>query len=310
VDSLDPLAHKRIPDYLNPNAEYIFADLRYWQPDERLQNVEAVVHFAALGGVGRAAKEPGNVVSANVLGWARLLEFARSWPALKRVVLASSFSVYGQNYTYVCPHGHANGAGRSQSDLEAGRYEVYCTECGQACRVEPITVKASPHPLELYGSSKYMQELCLRGPMNAASTILRFSSVYGKRLRLDDGEATIIAKLASWVRDGINPTLFEDGRQIRDWVYTGDIVDAVLKILDSASPPALLNVCSGQPATLLEAIQLLCEVYGTKVTPIFTGGYRFGDMRHCLGDPAELMELIGRKPLSFQQGVEQVFAKE
>jgi dTDP-L-rhamnose 4-epimerase len=79
------------------------------------------------------------------------------------VILAGSFSVYGSNYSYVCPNcGVKTDANRREQNLAAGRYEVYCPKCGGEARIVPITENAAPAPLETYGASKYMQELCLR----------------------------------------------------------------------------------------------------------------------------------------------------
>src|ERR1700680_1525115 len=103
LDSLDTGVHRAIPQYLNPRVEYCFADLRTWRPDSRFTEVEAVVHLAALGGVARAAHEPAHIIEANCGGTARLAEATRQWPRLRRIVLGSSFSVYGSNYKYHCP---------------------------------------------------------------------------------------------------------------------------------------------------------------------------------------------------------------
>ena len=205
VDSLDPGVFRSAPNYLNPEAEYCFVDLRNWSPDNRFDDVEGIVHLAALGGVSRAAKEPDNIISANCGGTARLLRFAREWKMVSKFVLAGSFSIYGSGYRYACHRCNVvQDATRSDSDLLAGRYEVSCRHCGNPCDVLPITSDANPAPLEIYAASKYMQELCLLG-FSCDVTILRFSSVYGTRLRLDDGEATIIAKLAGWIRNGESP---------------------------------------------------------------------------------------------------------
>jgi dTDP-L-rhamnose 4-epimerase len=154
-----------------------------------------------------------------------------------------------------------------------------------------------------------MQELCYRGlPLNGL-TVLRFSSVYGDRLRLDDGEATIIAKLAGWIRDGVRPSLFEDGKQIRDWVYVGDIVATICKLLETqASAPPLVNVCTGSPATLFEACAMIAKAMNKDCPPNVVGGFRPGDMRHCLGDPTLVSGLLGRPPLPLSQGVPLAFA--
>jgi dTDP-L-rhamnose 4-epimerase len=310
LDSLDPGVHHSAPDYLNPRAEYCFADLRYWHPDERFDDVELVVHLAALGGVARAAREPANIIDANCGGTARLVDAARNWKKLRRVIVAGSFSIYGSNYNYRCTScGNEMNGNRSVEALDAGKFEVTCAKCGGATEVLAITESATPAPLETYGASKYMQELCFRGFTAAPVSIMRFSSVYGTRLRLDDGEATIIAKLAGWIRAGQRPKLFEDGKQIRDWVYVGDIVSTVEALADSDNAPAVVNVCSGVATTLSEACVAIAEAIGVDCAPEVVGGFRPGDMRHCLGDPSTLRALIGRDPVPFSAGARRAFAE-
>lgn len=304
VDSLDPGVWHAPPPYLRRDVDYAFADLRMWEPDRRVDDVEVIVHLAALGGVGRAGKERANVLTANAAGTARLAEFAGRMPQLRAVVLASSFSIYGANYQYGCPScGARRDGARRTVDLEAGRFEVLCAACNVEAQIVPITEEASPQPIEAYGASKYMQELCWRGFESAPVYILRFSSAYGTRLRLDDGEATIIAKLAAWIRAGQAPSLFEDGRQIRDWVHVGDIVDVVRALIRRGGPSKVVNVCSGVPTTLLEACEIIARATGQPVAPKVVGGFRPGDMRHCLGDPALVTELLGRAPRAFRDGV-------
>lgn len=308
LDSFDPGAHRRLPAYLRDDVRYYATDLRHWTPDESFSDVDAIVHLAALGGVGRAGKEPANVIGGNVGGTGRLAEYARQWPRLKRFVLISSFSIYGSNYTFECDGcARRRSAARRAEDLEAGRFEVTCETCGGPCHVLPITVEAPPDPLETYGASKYMQELCLRGFQHCPVTILRLSSVYGDRLRLDDGEATIIAKMAGWIRSGHSPSLFEDGRQLRDWVYVADVVETIARSLDRADAPAVLNVCSGAGTSLLQACSTLAAIYESDTAPVVVGGFRPGDMRHCLGDAGPLSTFLGRRPVLFQEGAPLAF---
>ena len=309
IDSLDPGVHHNAPSYLREDVDYCFVDLRQWEPDDRFSGIESIVHLAALGGVGRAAREPSNIIAANCGGTARLMQAARGWEGLKSVVLASSFSVYGSGYTYRCNSCGAKRSGeRQRSDLEAGKYEVRCNECGSDTSILPINELAPPSPLETYGASKYMQELCFRGFEQAPVHIMRFSSVYGKRLRLEDGEATIIAKLAGSIQAGRAPSLFEDGKQIRDWVHVSDVVAAALALTLRASDPLVVNVCSGVPTTLLDACRQIGEAAGVPSDPKVVGGYRPGDMRHCLGDELGLRALIGRDPISFERGSRLAFS--
>jgi len=310
LDSLDPGVHKQAPDYLRDDVEYCFTDLRYWRPDSRFADVEAIVHLAALGGVSRALREPANVIGANVQGTIRLVEEARNWPHLKRIVLTSSFSIYGTNYQYECAACQTAGTGaRRTEDLERGVYEVLCPRCGRESTVLPIRETAAAMPLEAYGASKYMQELCFRGFDHCRLQVLRFSSVYGQRLRLHDGEATIIARLAAWIHAGERPRLFEDGRQIRDWVFVGDIVDTIKAVLQTDQVPPVINICTGQPVRLVEACHLLAAAMELVCDPEILGGYRPGDMRHCLGDATEFSKVIGRAPISLMDGARIAFSE-
>jgi dTDP-L-rhamnose 4-epimerase len=308
IDSLDRGVHHAPPAYLRSDVDYRFVDLRRFVPDAGFDDVEVVVHLAALGGVSRAAREPLNIIEANCAGTARLVEIARGWSRLRLVVLVSSFSVYGSKYAYRCSGcGRETNGSRLRSDLDAGRFEVTCRLCGMEAEILPITESAEPDPLETYGASKYMQELCFRGFAHCPVSILRLSSVYGPRLRLDDGEATIIARIAGWIRAGQRPKLLEDGRQIRDWVFVGDVVAAIQALLDSPSAPSLVNGCSGIPTSLAEACRLVSEAFGVHCPPEIVGGYRPGDMRHCLGDPSAFKALLSRDPLAPKDGAPLAF---
>jgi len=309
IDSLDPDVWHGPPSYLRGDVDYRFVDLRWWRPDSSYQDIEAVFHLAALGGVARAAREPGNLLDANVAGTARLVDAAAQWPRLRRFVLGSSFSVYGSNYQYRVPGtGRMLNAARRVEDLDRGEFEVIDPETGEAAEIVPITESAAPDPLELYGASKYMQELCLRA-FPKPFTVLRFSSVYGDRLRLDDGEATIVARLAGWLRAGATPKLFEDGRQQRDWVYVGDLVEASVRILEGVAAPPVINVCSGIGTTLVDACEVLGGALSVPARYEVVGGYRTGDMRHCLGAPHHLAAVLGRNPVTFRDGAKLAFAR-
>src|SRR5258705_11217729 len=93
IDSLDPDVHAGPPGYLRRDVDYCFEDLRSWAPDARFDNVEAIVHLAALGGVSRAAREPSNIIDANCRGTGRLVDAARRSTRLRQTVPASRFSV-------------------------------------------------------------------------------------------------------------------------------------------------------------------------------------------------------------------------
>lgn len=223
------------------------------------QAFDATIMLAAKGGAARAAREPDDVCANNVACALNLHRHREKWG---RVILASSFSVYGP----------------------------YC---------ELADEDQALCPLEPYAASKAMQELALTG---LDATILRFSSVYGRNMRENDSEATIIAKIAGWIRRGERPIIFEDGKQTRDFVYVEDIIDAMRAILRGEKCPRIVNVCSGHPTSLLEACYVLGKAIGREVTPDVTGHVRTGDMRFCRGSTLRLQPLLGRPPTPFWEG--------
>jgi dTDP-L-rhamnose 4-epimerase len=103
--------------------------------------------------------------------------------------------------------------------------------------------------------------------------------------------------------------LFEDGRQIRDWVYVGDVVDGIIASIKSEKPIKPVNICTGITVRLGEACEHIANAMGVACTPRITGEHRLGDMRHCLGDPSRFEELIGRKPVSLKFGAQIAFGR-
>jgi UDP-glucose 4-epimerase len=233
-------------------------DFASWSPQRAYG---ACVLLAAQGGVSFAARDTDYVLRNNVA----CARTARRWGwALGRVILASSFSVYGNAPT-------------------------------------PTTVDAPIAPREPYAASKAMQELVFSGydgPIN----ILRFSSVYGRNMRQSGDDATIAGRLAGWIRSSERCDIHEDGLQSRDFVSVTDVVDTIRAILDGRPCPPVLNVCSGKPTTLIEACTIIGDAVGRKPVIHMTGESRPGDMRHCLGDAGPLTELLGRAPVSFAEG--------
>lgn len=215
--------------------------------------LDAVVNLAAIGGASRAARDP-NVVMNNVCSTAQVGSLARNHQKPPHIVHISSFSVYGDAPT-------------------------------------PTTENAPLCPKELYGASKLMQELCWTG-YPGPLTILRLSSVYGPGMRLDDPEATVIAKIAKAARDGKTFDVNDDGEQTRDFVHVLDVVDMIHAVLAFGTGTRVMNVCSGRSVSIIEACGALGAAYR------ITGVSRPGDMRHCLGDDRSMRE-IGVRPRPF-----------
>ena len=78
---------------------------------------------------------------------------------------------------------------------------------------------------------------------------------------------------------------------------------AITKSLLVTGTQPVTNICSGLPTTLKEACELIADAAKEQCRPEIIGGFRPGDMRHCLGDTRNLKELIGRSPIPFSEGV-------
>ena len=211
LDSLDETRHPDgQPGYLSAGARYVVTDLRVGLSLEALDPPEAVIHCAALGGVARAAREPGEVIDANVLGTVSLADVIRRCWRVKMAIMLSSFSVYGSGYTYKCPNcGAKRNAQRSVEQLKTGRYEVICKDCDHDTNITPITTDAPLLPLETYGATKLTQERAFTRENTRCDTrILRLSSVYGPRMQLHGAEATILGQIVGQVKKGIGPSFF------------------------------------------------------------------------------------------------------
>lgn len=248
VDSLDPRVHhgkkpahwdERIMD----RRDYANTDLSW------LSDVDTVIHLAAQVSVADSAMDPCRYIIENSDGTARFLQSLP--PTVKRLVVASSMSVYGEGGTLV-------------------------KETDSVC------------PTSVYGLTKYDQErLCLIWGQQQQRSVaaLRFFNVYGPGQALDNPYTGVLANFAKLLLADEAPQVYEDGQQTRDFIYVEDVARAVcMAALGEAE--GVFNVCTGQPSTVLGVAQELRDALGKQdVTIDVTGTTRPGDIRHCTGDP-------------------------
>jgi dTDP-L-rhamnose 4-epimerase len=299
LDCFHPAAHTRRPDYLNPAAELIEGDLT--DPAAAaaaVDGIDAVSHQAAMVGLGLDFAEVDDYVAANDLGTARLLAALARADFRGPLVLASSMVVYGEG-RYRCPtHGDVRPAPRAPADLEAGRFEPPCPECGLPLEPASIGEDAPTEPRSVYAATKLHQEhLCglfAREHPEVSVTMLRYHNVYGPRMPRDTPYAGVASIFRSALASGRNPRVFEDGGQLRDFIHVADIARANLAALGRRGGPAAYNVATGAPRSILDIAELLCEAAGpAPPRPEVTGEFRLGDVRHVFADPTRAREELG-----------------
>jgi dTDP-L-rhamnose 4-epimerase len=311
LDILSPQVHgasRARPVYLNREVELQIGDIRDRAALARaLEGADAVLHFAALVGVGQSMYEVARYTSVNSLGTATLLEMLARRP-VEKLIVASSMSVYGEG-AYVTPSGRrCLNAVRSLDQLKRREWDP-ATESGEPM-VPACTPEDKPPSLaSIYALGKFDQEqMCLiAGRAFGIPTVaLRFFNVYGPHQALSNPYTGVLAIFASRLLNYERPTIFEDGNQLRDFVSVHDVARACRLALESREAAGqAFNIGSGQQHTVRHVAEELARVLGRDIEPLITGKYRVGDIRHCFPDISLARKLLGYSPsVRLETGIE------
>jgi dTDP-L-rhamnose 4-epimerase len=302
LDSLDPSAHPAMPDDVAPEADVRVACLDDADAlDDALRGVDAVCHQAARVGLGVDFDDVERYVHDNDAGTASLLRALWRRRFRGRLVVASSMVVYGEGRYRCDRHDVVRPGPRTVADLEAGRFEPPCPDCGTALRWETVPEDAPLDPRNVYAATKLHTEHLASAfgrEAGVAVLALRYHNVYGPRMPQGSPYAGVASLFRSALESGAPPRVFEDGAQRRDFIHVADVARANLLGLDSDLPGAL-NVASGEPHTVLELAGVLAQSSGSgDLEPVVTGEFRLGDVRHVVASPER-----ARIELGFQAGV-------
>jgi len=267
VDSFTPyyprsLKEANLQDLAWPSGfEFVVADLRTADLAPLVADVDFVFHEAGQPGVrGSWGDGFADYVGHNVLATQRLLEACLHAPRLRRLVYASSSSIYGN----------------------AGVY--------------PTSEDATPQPFSPYGVTKLAGEhlvAAYAANWGLPTVSLRYFTVYGPRQRPDMAMHRFIE--AAFDRRSV--PLFSDGEQLRDFTYVEDVIGANLAATGSSVPPgAVLNVSGGSQATVNEVIALVEQLTGRRVL-VDRQSARAGDVVATGGDVRKVAEVCGWRPV-------------
>jgi dTDP-L-rhamnose 4-epimerase len=266
--------------------------------DRALEGVERVVHLAAAVGVGQSMYEIERYVRQNTLATATFLErLLLGSERPRRLVVASSMSIYGEG-EYDCPeHGRSAPRPRLEEQLLARDWECRCELCGRELTPLGTSEQKPLIPTSVYAITKRdHEELCLvtGGAYGVPTVALRFFNVYGPGQALSNPYTGVAAIFASRLLNQRPPIIFEDGLQSRDFIHVDDIVEGILLALESERAVGqAINLGTGRPVTVQDVARVLSEGLGVELEPEVTGQYRAGDIRHCFADPSRARELLG-----------------
>jgi len=275
-----------------------------------LQDVAAVVHLAAETGTGQSMYRIGDYTNTNVMGTALLLDvLANGRHDVRKLVLASSRSVYGEG-AYRCVRcGLVYPAMRSLSSLLANQWEPSCPLCSGA--IDPVATPetCATSPASVYAATKLAQEDLLRVAGNALGIpflIFRLQNVYGEGQSLNNPYTGILSIFSNRIRQGKEILLFEDGQESRDFVHVSDVAEAMALGIESDNGDGLtMNVGSGaQVSVETIARSLMRQFRDSSVPVVVSGQYRLGDIRHNYADITAIKRLLAFVPkVSLEEGI-------
>ena len=264
---------------LRSNLRHCRADIEMIEGDVRdvetvevaVDGVECILHQAALPSVPRSVRAPNTTNEVNVGGTLKLLSAAHS-AGVRRFVFASSSSVYGDSETL------------------------------------PKDESMQPRPMSPYAVSKLTGEHYVRvfASLYGMETLsIRYFNVFGPRQDPTSQYSGVIAKFITAALRGQPFVVYGDGLQARDFTYIDNVVRANLAALKAEHLAGdAVNVACGGRTSLLEMIQALREITGTRAEVRFEAP-RNGDVRYSQAAIDAARQLLGYEPtVDFREGLE------
>jgi UDP-N-acetylglucosamine 4-epimerase len=243
-----------------PNYEFLEGDIREFETClNASQDVDYVLHQAALGSVPRSVEEPLIYEDNNIKGTSNMMEAARL-KGVKRFIYASSSSVYGDSSILPKVEG----------------------EEGNLLSPYALTKKVNEQYGKLYTDIYGLE--CIG---------LRYFNVFGRRQDPDSQYAAVIPKFIKSLKSNERIEIFGDGEQSRDFTYIENVIEANLKSC-LASKEACgqgYNIAFGERFTVNEMYNLMCEHLSIDLKPKYVEP-RQGDIKHSLADISKAKSLL------------------
>jgi dTDP-L-rhamnose 4-epimerase len=314
LDSLEPQVHGADrsvrPPHLDPRAKLVVGDVRDRAiVSSVVDGADAIIHLAAAVGLAQSMYEMERFVDVNGRGTAILLEEATKKDRhIKKIVVASSMSLYGEGRCVCTTHGPFDPSLRPEAQLAKHDFEIRCHQCNQVASASPTPEDARLVPTTVYAVTKRDQEdlvLAVGAAYGIATCALRLFNVYGPRQSLSNPYTGVAAIFSSRLLAGNQPIIFEDGHQTRDFTHVSDIAEAFARALTEPKADGVaLNVGRGDAYSLRALGELLAGEIGVAWKPEITSAFRKGDIRHCTSDTTRLEQILGFKPrVDFKDGV-------
>jgi len=307
LDSLAPPVHpqRKKPSYIPKEAEFILGDVRNKDViGKSLKGISVVFHLAAQQGY---LTDFSTFAFTNDGGTALIYEVivANKLP-IEKIVIASSQAVYGEGKYYCTKHGIQYPLPRALKQLERGEWELKCPLCQEVMQSR-LTDEAKVNPHNQYAVSKYSQELyalTLGLRWGIPTVALRYSITQGARQSFYNAYSGILRIFAVRLLNDLPPIVYEDGKQLRDYVYVGDVARANLLVMESHnSNYEVYNAGGTEVVSVADYARLIMQVMAKDIDFQIPGQFRFGDTRHIVSDISKLRKLGWEPKITLNQVV-------
>jgi UDP-glucose 4-epimerase len=271
VTVLDNLTSGRREYLYGLSIEFLRGDISDRIAVQRaVANKHSVVHLAAQTGVPGSLRDPRKDCEINVLGTLNILEACRAEKA-RAEALADGVRGRGQRIVF------------ASSNAPLGR------------QAPPATENKAPLPISPYGASKLAGEaycLAYNGSWGLGTVVLRFGNVYGP---FSEHKGSVVAKFLKEISAGGEIVLDGDGQQTRDFVYVGDLCNAILLALQSDVSGEVFQVATGTETTIKQLAELV-KATSRSDAAVTHGPPRQADIRQNYSAIEKIRSTLGWEP--------------
>jgi UDP-glucose 4-epimerase len=236
-----------------------------------VKGVDYILHQGALPSVPRSINDPITSNDVNVLGTLNILEAAKEF-GVKRVVLASSSSIYGNSENLP--------------------------------KVESMPVNPlSPYALTKYAQEKYCQIFTQLYGLETVS--LRYFNVFGPNQDPTSQYSAVIPKFIKLIMQDKEPVIYGDGLQSRDFTYVkNNVLANILACTADEAVGEVINIACGERFTLLDLVNMINKILRKNIEPRFEPE-RQGDVKHSLAGIEKAKKMLGYEVnVGFKEGLE------
>jgi nucleoside-diphosphate-sugar epimerase len=226
--------------------------------EDAVRSVDFLYHLAAFVSVPQSMTDPETCFAINISGTANLFEKARR-AGVRKIAFASSTAVYGDPGVF------------------------------------PTLEDCPLNPLSPYAVSKQVAEVLASlytRTFNLPIIPLRFFNVYGPRQNPDSHYAAAVPIFIRRLLDHRAITIYGDGKQTRDFIFVGDIVEALISAVHSQAAGEPFNICSGCETSIINLVEQLCELSNDPLQVRYEAP-RPGDIYRSLGSAARAFAAFG-----------------